>query len=248
MAGGFDEKSTYPPLDVLKPVAAGVWIVDSGPLRAFGMPLPVRMTVIRLSDGELWLHSPTRFTAELGRELTRIGRIGHLVAPAIAHWSFLKEWQENCPGALTWAVPGLRERTQVKKAGVRVDRDLSDTAPPLWVREVEHVLVRGWVFSEIDFFHRPTRTLVLTDLVQNFEAEKLPRVVRPVARVLGVLAPNGKAPIYVRWLVRRRRREASRAAAQLVKWDPERVIFSHGRWFERDGTKALERSLRWLLP
>lgn len=27
------EAATYPPLDLLKPVAEGLWIVDSGPLR-----------------------------------------------------------------------------------------------------------------------------------------------------------------------------------------------------------------------
>jgi len=36
---------TYPPLDVPKPVADGIWIVDSGPLRVFGvLGLPIRMT------------------------------------------------------------------------------------------------------------------------------------------------------------------------------------------------------------
>ena len=39
---------TYPPLDVLKPVAKDLWIVDSGPQEAMGLTLPVRMTVIRL--------------------------------------------------------------------------------------------------------------------------------------------------------------------------------------------------------
>ena len=52
------EKVTYPPLDVLKRVADNIWIVDSGPLRALGMPLPIRMTVIKLRDGGLLLHSP----------------------------------------------------------------------------------------------------------------------------------------------------------------------------------------------
>ena len=40
---------TYPPLDVLKPVTEDLFIVDSGPLRIMGLPLPVRMTVIRLA-------------------------------------------------------------------------------------------------------------------------------------------------------------------------------------------------------
>ncbi len=39
------EDATYPPLDVAKPVAPGIWIVDSGPLSVMGIPVPVRMTV-----------------------------------------------------------------------------------------------------------------------------------------------------------------------------------------------------------
>lgn len=241
-------QATYPPLDVLKPVAEGVWIVDSGPIRVVGMPLPLRMTVIKLASGDLWLHSPTRFDDRLRREIARIGRIRHLVAPNIAHWSFLQDWQRGCPDATTWAGPGLRDRAQVKKAGIRLDYDLSDAPPAEWAGEIEQVVVRGSKFQEVDFFHKPTRTLVLTDLVVNLEAEKLPSLVRPGARLIGVVAPDGKAPIYVRLLIKARRREAAQAAARLVDWGPERVIFSHGRWFSHDGTAALRRSLSWLLP
>jgi hypothetical protein len=40
--------TTYAPLDILKHLGEGIWIVDSGPLHAVGViPLPVRMTTIR---------------------------------------------------------------------------------------------------------------------------------------------------------------------------------------------------------
>src|SRR5215204_3806270 len=116
---------TYPPLDVPKPVADGIWIVDSGPLRVFGLlGLPIRMAVLRLSSGDMLMHSPTRFDARLKAEIEAHGPILHLVAPNIAHWSFLAEWQRQCPDAVTWAAPGLRERANVKASGVRLDRDL----------------------------------------------------------------------------------------------------------------------------
>jgi hypothetical protein len=70
---------------------------------------------------------------------------------------------------------------------------------------------------------------------------------RLMARLTGVLAPDGKAPVYVRLLIRAKRVTAAAAAARLVAWRPERVVFSHGRWFERDGAAALERAFRWLL-
>ena len=239
---------TYPPLDVLKPVAPDLWIVDSGPKRAFGIPLPLRMTVIRLSNGDLFLHSPTRFEDGLRHEMQSLGRIRHLIAPDIAHWSFLKEWQQNCPEVLTWAAPRLRERRQVRKAGLRLDRDLGEAAPPDWAAEIMQTLVAGAAkFHEVAFFHKPTRTLVLTDLVLNLEPEKLPALMRPFARMIGVVAPDGKAPVYLRMLIKLKRRDAATAVARIIDWRPERVIFSHGAWFERDGTAALRQSLRWIL-
>jgi len=94
---------TYPPLDVLKPVADDIWIVDSGPMKAMGLiPIPVRTTVVRLQSGEMMVHSPSRFTVDLRRQIEEIGPIRHLVAPNIAHWTFLKDWQQQLPDAVTW--------------------------------------------------------------------------------------------------------------------------------------------------
>jgi hypothetical protein len=240
--------AAYPPLDVLKPVAAGVWVVDSGPLSFMGLVLPVRMTVVRLASGDVWLHSPTRFDAGLLREIEAIGPVRHIVAPNVAHWSFVRDWQIHCPEAITWAAPRLRERGQVKASGVRLDRDLGEAAPEAWAGEMEQAIVPGGGgYREVAFLHKPTRTLVLTDLVVNLEAEKLPPATRLFARLTGTLAPNGRAPAYLRLIVRRRRKAAAAAAARIVAWAPERVVFAHGRWFERDGTARLRRSLAWLL-
>ena len=241
------DPATYPPLDVPKPVAEGLWIVDSGPMRILGAPLPVRMTVVRLASGDLWLHSPTPYDDNLRRELERHGPIRHLVAPDIAHWTFLEGWQQRSPDAVTWAAPGLRERAQVKKSAVRLDRDLGEAPPPEWAGDMEQTVVRGAGFSEVAFFHRPSRTLILTDIVQNLEPEKLPTIMRQVARFNGVLAPDGKAPVYLRLILRAKRRAAAAAVTRMLAWNPERVIFSHGRWFDRDGAAALRRSFRWLV-
>ena len=89
-------QGTYPPLDVLEPVTASVWIVDSGPFTAMGLiPLPIRMTTIRLREGSLILHSPTRFDSALRRSLDEIGTIAHVIAPNSGHWKFVKQWQDH---------------------------------------------------------------------------------------------------------------------------------------------------------
>jgi hypothetical protein len=242
------EPSTYPPLDVLKPVADGIWIVDSGPLKSLGLEIPVRMTVIRLADGTLWLHSPTRCDEALARQLEGIGRIAHLVAPNIAHWTFLKEWQARYPDAVVWAAPGLRERKQVKQSGIRLDHDIRETAPQDWTGEIDQEVVRGFKFREIAFFHKSSKTLLLTDTIQNFEPEKVSALARPALRLLGTLAPDGKAPVYLRLIIKAERQRASEAVRRMIGWAPERVVFAHGRWFDRNGTEELRRAFRWLVP
>jgi hypothetical protein len=54
-------------------------------------------------------------------------------------------------------------------------------------------------------------------------------------------------PPYLRAVVQLQRQAAAEAAQNLLRKDPERVIFAHGSWFRQDGAAALRRSLRWLL-
>jgi hypothetical protein len=241
-------RTVYPPLDTLKAVVSDLWIVDSGPIRAMGLPIPVRMTVVRLQSGEVWMHSPTRYTKELHVAIERIGRIGHLVAPNIAHWCYLKEWQERCPNAVTWAAPGLERRSSVRNAGVVINGTLAEEPPSSWSADLDQLVIRGgFNVSEVAFLHKESRTLILTDFVENFEPQKMAAAMRPLARFVGVLAPHGQAPIYYRFVLKRNGPQVLAAARQLLAWSQERVIFCHGRWFERDGTAQLRRSLRWLL-
>ncbi|WP_246685331.1 DUF4336 domain-containing protein [Methylobacterium sp. WL103] len=238
---------SYPPLNTPKQVADGVWIVDDAPVHAGGIPLPIRMTVLRLEGGGLLLHSPIPHRPSLQRALEALGRIEHLVAPSVGHWMFLRDWQAACPNAVTWAVPGLADRGQVRRSGVRIDAELTDRPPRVWADEIDQVLVTGPVFKEVCLFHRPSRTLLLTDLVINLEGALLPVGSRTLAHILGIVAPDGKAPLYLRLLLRTNHRAATQAAWRLVAFNPDRVIFTHGQWFNRDAAGQLRRSLSWLL-
>jgi short-subunit dehydrogenase len=90
--------------------------------------------------------------------------------------------------------------------------------------------------------------LILTDLVQNLDPNHLPLSNQAAANLLGNAKPDGKAPVYLRLLLRLGGRSAQAAAERLVSLAPERVIFAHGDWFVAGGADRLRRSLRWLLP
>ena len=72
----------YEPINTHKPVASNIGVVD-GPfeyLTVAGVTLPLpfttRMTVVRLSNGDLFLHSPTKFESRLADELEQLGLSG----------------------------------------------------------------------------------------------------------------------------------------------------------------------------
>lgn len=243
-----EESAVYAPLNVLKPVGRDIWIVDSGPLHLMGMALPIRMTVIRLPSGQIWLHSPTDFTAALRADIDRLGPVAHIVAPNTFHWLRVRAWHEGYPQAETWGVPHLAARRQVRRSGTIFTRELGAGPEAEWAGELDQTLVPGgFGYREAVFFHHPSHTLILTDLVVNMEPARLTALGRLGARLTGTLAPDGKAPIYMRQIVKMKRREARAAISRMIAHEPVRAVFSHGAWYEEGATERLRRSLAWLI-
>ena len=244
-----DDPATYPPLNSLKPVAADVWIVDGPVIRfGFGWPkirFPTRMTVFRLAGEDLFLHSPTELTPALRAEIAALGRPRWIVAPNRIHYWWVPDWHRAFPAAEVWLAPRVREQ-----AGGRIDfptRELAAAGGYPWDGEVATLPVPGSYMTEVEFFHRPSRTLVLTDLVENFEPAKLGFVLRCLTRLAGIQDPDGQMPRDLRLTFRHQRATLRRAVETMIAWAPERVILAHGRWYDRDGAKELRRAFRWLL-
>jgi hypothetical protein len=100
--------------------------------------------------------------------------------------------------------------------------------------------------EEIHFFHRRTRTLILADLIENFEAEKVGGFLAWLIRLAGAADPDGKAAIDLRLTYLGRKKEARCSLERMLAWKSERVIMAHGRWYARDGTGELRRAFRWV--
>ncbi|MCB4820789.1 DUF4336 domain-containing protein [Roseicella aerolata] len=236
----------YPPLDVPKPVAEGVWVVD-GAQRFLGMPIPVRMTVIRLEDGGLWLHSPVHHSPGLAAALQALGPVRHLVSPGTAHWTHLQGWQAAFPEARLWAPHGVVERARDQGTPLRAHGVLGPEPPADWAGQIGQDTLQGANFVEITFFHAASRTLVLCDTVQAMEPGRLPWGMGLLVRAVGAAAPEGGTPAHVRLVLSRHRDHNRQAVRRLLALDPARVVFAHGAWFEADGATRLRRAFRWLL-
>jgi short-subunit dehydrogenase len=231
----------------IKRIGADCYVVEAPPIHSAGVELPLRMTVLRLANGDLFLHAPTQFSQELKEKLEQIGRIRHLVASGHGHWLFIDAWGQHCPDAVTWAAPGLAARRPVRREGVHFMRGLEDAPPEDWADEIDQIVVRAPPYAEVAFLHRASRTLLLTDLVMNVDISHGRPLSRIALQITGGVAPNPTTPRHLRLLLLSNKREALQTAARLLAWRPERVIFSHGRYFERRGTERLRQALHWLL-
>jgi len=91
----------YSPLNSLKKIADNLWIVDGEEVlmdfKFFKVPFSTRMTVIRLQNGGLWVHSPTKPNDNLLLEIKRLGEVKHLIAPNVLHYSYIDEWHQLFP-------------------------------------------------------------------------------------------------------------------------------------------------------
>ncbi|HUA80180.1 MAG TPA: DUF4336 domain-containing protein [Dyella sp.] len=240
----------YAPLNTLKLVAPGLWVVD-GPLVSLDAPLglsvsfPTRMTVVQLSGGGLWCHSPTAPDPELFAALDRLGPVEHLVSPNKLHYAHIAAWKHRYPRAMAWASPGVRERAASQRAQVDFDADLADDPPHAWADDLDQLRFRGSsAMQEFVFFHCASRTLILTDLIENFEAAKLPRFLRWMGRLGGVLDPDGKTPLD--WRVTFQKADARFCLAQMLAWHPQQIVLAHGRCYTQNAEMELRRAFRWL--
>lgn len=246
-----DSVTTYPPLNTLKYVAEDIWMVD-GPAIRFGMPwpkapFPTRMTAIRLSSGDLFVHSPTSLTPTLRGEIEAAGRVRFIIGPNRVHYWWISEWKAAFPEAEVYLAPGIREQ-----ARGRIDfdyRPLEAASGYSWDAEIATLPIRGSHMTEVEFLHRASRTLILTDLIANFEPQKTSWLfMRALIWIGGISPPHGGISRDLRMnFIWRHRRELRAAVETMLDWAPERIVFAHGRWFPKNGGEELRRAFSWLL-
>jgi hypothetical protein len=126
----------------------------------------------------------------------------------------------------------------------RTARLLDDSAPPEWANEIDQTIFWSLpTLNEVIFCHRPSHTLILTDLVFNIH-EHDSALVRLGLRVDGAWRRFAASHL-LRLLIRDRPR-ARETISLVLSWDFERVIMSHGRILETGGRDAVRRAFAFL--
>lgn len=237
----------YEPINSYKQLAPDIGIVD-GPFEYFSvagirmpMPFTTRMTVVRLGNGDLFLHSPIQYDESLATELRSMGTVRHLISPNQWHYAHIGEWQRAFPDAIAWASPGVRRRARARHIEVDFTRELEAQPPEEWRGEIDQTLVPGGIFKEFVFFHKASGTLILADTIMNLELDKFDEPWRTAVKLSGMTYPYGQIFFGMRVPLLLQRRKAKAAFLKIRSWEPKRILLAHGRCFD-NADEAMRRS------
>jgi len=131
----------------------------------------IRMTVVRLSDGGLWVHAPVAPTDQCVDMVKSLGEVKYIVLPTtgLEHKTFMGPFVKKFPQAKAYVAPGQWSWPVDVPLGfdAEVLQDMDTTVP--WASEIEQKVVYAQVgigkCSEVAFFHKKSSTLLVTDAV-----------------------------------------------------------------------------------
>lgn len=211
-------------------ISGQIWIYEY-PVRYAGIDLFGRMTIIKLVNGELLIHDPCKIDISVKQEIDSIGDVKYIVAPGSYHHLFVTDFQQQYPNAETYLCPGLER----KRPDIKFDWILGNKADHRWSDTLDQVLVLGPKYIwEVAFFHKPSKTLILVDLLENIGDDfqhPTSLILRFWWKYIFRMWNNPKAaPEYqMGW----GDKSIVRISLQnIISWDAERVILSHGEFIE----------------
>lgn len=222
-----------------------LWVAEGEIVSFFGAPYPTRSAIVRLENGDLWVWSPVKLTADLRAEVASLGRVRHLVSPNKLHHLYLEAWKAAFPEALLWGP----QSTIHKCRALEFQAPLQDEPPAAWRPDLDQAWFRGsFAMDEIVFLHRPSSTAMVADLVQTFSDAFLRKHwgwLGFVARLDGLTEDKASAPREWR-LSFTDRAPARRARDKLLNWGCPNLIVAHGVLPGPIDPGYLARSFRWL--
>lgn len=245
------------PTDVksrLIPVASNIWTLEAEgfvyyrPPAQPRYPYPHRGVVIRLQNNDLFILSPIALTPALKQAVDALGPVKYLVSPNHIHHLHLGEWSEAYPAATLYASPGL----VAKRKDLTFEKTLSTDQPESgWEGQIEQSLFKSWNgwFDELVFFHCESCTVVLTDMVMDFDPSTFSALSQ---RTTQWNLMYRQTPRTIQFLHAFGRDRLRQVMEKIHSWEPEHLIVAHSPWQCVDGkmqvSAFLDSAFGWLAP
>jgi len=211
--------------ETLQAVADDVWVAQQVLVKPGRVLIPINMTVLRLRDGSLLVHAPIAIDESLAQSLDALGPVRQVVAPNSFHHLFVTPCLQRYPQAALWVAAGLpAKRSDLKPAGV-----LGMDQPP-WSGELDALVIDGAPkLREVVFFHRASRSVLVTDLLFNMTDP----ATFTTGLVLRLMGTYRRLAVSRAWRLYTKDRRAQQPTLQaLLAWPFERIIPAHGTVYD----------------
>jgi hypothetical protein len=217
-------------------IAPNLWLLPY-PLKMLGVNLGRNVTIIRLASGKLIVHSTAPFTVRDIATINALGEPEWIVDALLRHDTFAKEGRAAFSSARYLAPDGFS-----KNLGFSTEPLIP--SPAEWAEEVAVASIDGAPqLGEIVMLHRPSRTLIVADLIFNFGGEQnlWTRFFLSLATVGGRHEPGMTLPFKMAI-----KDPAAYAAAirTILTWDFDRIIVGHGTPIATGGKEKLRATLQ----
>lgn len=195
-----------------------------------------KMTIFLLASGEVAIHSAIAMDEAGMASLQAIGRPSWILVPNQLHASDAGFYADRYPSARVLVPAAARGKLFEKLP--RIDGSIDEDWPDALRGELAVIPLRGTRIGEVAFVHGPSRTLVLTDAVFNYEGRDLPRLARLFMRANSAYDRFGPSRIFTSFVVSDRG-AFSASIDDVLEHEFDRVIMSHGRTLETGGRAAI---------
>jgi len=162
---------------------------------------------------------------------------------------FLVDYKREYPAAKVIGVEALEAK---KKDVLTFDGLYGKDAPNTtygFEPEITAVYFSGFANKDVAFYHAPSRTLIVADLLFNLPGTEQYSKSKASSKVpiFGTFGPHGKVHKHFLWSQGEDKRAMKHDAQTVAQWDFERVIMCHGDVIEKDGNAAWREAYKWFL-
>lgn len=232
---------------MLREIDRDLWVIER-PFKYFGLEVGTRMTIVRLSNGDLVAISPINIDSETVDCIDRLGEVKYIIAPNLYHHLFIQDFRAIYPKAQLWATSSLVD----KRPDLAIDMPITDKQNNLF-DEIDYLLFEGYQtlfltgytpLDEYVFCHRASRTLILTDAAFYFDDRFVP-LTQLIAKLTGGYKLLRPSPLEK--LATRDKQAVKKAVDRVLAWDFDRVIMAHGSIVETGGKEQFKLGYDWFL-
>jgi Domain of unknown function (DUF4336) len=218
-------------------VPNSVWYAQQ-PLKFGPISITTRMTVVRLRDGSLWVHSPISPSPDLIEELQKLGTVRYVLAPNKSHHLFFLAFLSAHPGAQGFIAAGLETKRPDLSRFPRISREVP------WISELQGFFIEGLpILNETVWFHIDSGTLVVTDLLFCI-SETNQGIAALVSKLLGIHGTLGMSRTMR--LAIKDKQALARSVLPLLALPVQRVIVAHDQIINDQPRAKLAQAFAWL--